>query len=109
MPPMDANSAWCIAILCVAILNTCNYVRHSFRVRVFCYFGRIALSTSGLIYLILMAAIPTACTMGLFLIPLDAELFASEISEVALLTGSAWASNHAMSWLSLGVIPVDHS
>jgi hypothetical protein len=42
------------------------------------------------------------------LIPADAALLASEISEMVVLSGSAWASNHAMRWLSLGVVAIDH-
>ena len=104
---MDSNTAWSAAILCVAIFNTFNYVRHAFRAKVFRCFGRIALPYSSLIYLALMAVIPVTCTLALFLIPLDAELFASELSEMMVLSGSAWASNHAMSWLSLGVVVID--
>ena len=104
---MESNTAWSAAILCVAILNTSNYIRHAFRAKVFRCFGRIALPYSSLIYLALMAVIPVTCTLVLFLIPLDAELFASEFCEMGVLTGSAWVSNHAMSWLSLGVIVMD--
>ena len=104
---MDSDTGWSTAILCGAIFNTFNYIRHAFRAEVFRCFGRIALPTSSLIYLALMAVILVACTLSLLLIPLDAELMASEISELVLLSGSAWVSNSAMSWLSLGVIALD--
>ena len=105
---MDSDTTWSAAILCVAIFNSVNYARFAFRAKVFRCFGRIALPYSSLIYLGLMAVIPVACTLALFLIPLNAELLASELSEMAVLSGSAWASNHVMSWLSLGVVVIDH-
>jgi hypothetical protein len=96
-----------VAILCVAIFNTFNCIRHAFKAKVFRCFGRIALPTGSLIYLALIAVIPVTCTLSLLLISLDAELMASAISELVLLCGSAWVSNSAMSWLSLGVIVFD--
>jgi len=104
---MDTNIIWFMAILGVAIFNACSYVRYAFKAKVFRCFGRIALSYSSLVYLSLMAVVPLVCTGALLLIPVDAELLASEMVEATLLTGSAWASHHAMGWLALGVVTRD--
>jgi hypothetical protein len=104
---MDTNIIWCMAILGVATFNTCSYVRYAFKAKVFRCFGRVALSYSSLVYLSLMAVVPLVCTGALLLIPVDAELLASEMVEAALLTGSAWVSHHTMGWLALGVVTAD--